>query len=877
MPDSGPIGIVGDPAPDSLTGTIAGRFEIENRVGTGGMGEVYRAQDTRLKCAVALKRLSPALRNDALYRRRLMEEAQRAVRLRNDPRVAAVYDVLETKDEIFLIMEFVEGETLRQRLSRPIQLQEFLNIASQCAEALLAANERGILHGDIKPENIMLTPAGQVKILDFGVAKQMVRTGRTSDQDSDRDNDETVDRAGTFAGTPAYMAPEILLHQPADGRADIFSLGIVFYEALTGRHPFRADSFSVTSDRIRGEKPEAAHRFNPDVSPALDSILQRMLAKKPADRYPDAGELLADLDHLQSGLTPTRLLRLLPQRQTKASVRKGFLAGAAVAVVLAGLLYVPQIRRLWTKPLGLPVIHLVVLPLRPSSTDSNERAFSDGLSEALALWLGQFGDKSRLDVVPPSEVRAESVQNVEQARKSFGATRVLEGTLSQSASQTRVIYTLIDATTGHTLGGNTVTVSSADRLEIEDRLVASVAGILGMEPKQADRAQQGTHEPAAYDYYLLGRGYLVDYHKPENVDSAIAVFKNALELDPNYARAYAGLGQSYWRKYGQTQARSWVPLAKSACMRAVELDDKLAAAHSCLGVVSNGTGDYQKALEEFRQAIVLDPGNDDALLGLAGAFEQLGRAQEAESYFKKAIDLKPQYWGGYTRLGNFYFAAARYPEAEAQYRRVTELVPEGAFGCSNLGAAYLAEGRYVEAVSQFEKSLQLQPNATGYSNLATSYFFEHRFEDAARTYENAVREKDAVYWQWGNLAEAYAQIPVETGKVQSTYRKASELVSEVLHVNPRDVEALTYASLYQAMMGNRQAAFNLLAKIPSGAPRDPELWSAAAKIHYHFGLRDQALDELQRAVAAGYPRPWVKDDPAYAGLASNLQFQRVVK
>ena len=280
MPDSAPIGIVGDPAPDSLTGTIAGRFEIENRVGTGGMGEVYRAQDTRLKCAVALKRLSPALRNDALYRRRLMEEAQRAVRLRNDPRVAAVYDVLETKDEIFLIMEFVEGETLRQRLSRPIQLQEFLNIASQCAEALLAANERGILHGDIKPENIMLTPAGQVKILDFGVAKQMVRTGRTSDQDSDRDNDETVDRAGTFAGTPAYMAPEILLHQPADGRADIFSLGIVFYEALTGRHPFRADSFSVTSDRIRGEKPEAAHRFNPDVSPALDSILQRMLVSR---------------------------------------------------------------------------------------------------------------------------------------------------------------------------------------------------------------------------------------------------------------------------------------------------------------------------------------------------------------------------------------------------------------------------------------------------------------------------------------------------------------------------------------------------------------------------------------------------------------------
>jgi serine/threonine-protein kinase len=297
------------PAQDFLTGTVAGRFEIENRVGTGGMGEVYRARDTRLKCAVALKRLSPALRNDSLYRRRLMEEAQRSAQMRNEPRVAAVYDFLETEDEFFLVMEYVEGETLRQRLSRPIQLQEFLHIAGQCAEALIAANDRGILHGDIKPENIMLTPAGQVKILDFGVAKHILGSGTGAEEDV------TIDRAGTLAGTPAYMAPEILLQKAVDGRADIFSLGIVFYESLTGRHPFRGDSFSVTSDRIRGETPVPASEFNPDVSPALECILQRMLAKKPADRYANARELLADLDHLQSGITPARLLRLLPVQQ----------------------------------------------------------------------------------------------------------------------------------------------------------------------------------------------------------------------------------------------------------------------------------------------------------------------------------------------------------------------------------------------------------------------------------------------------------------------------------------------------------------------------------------------------------------------------------
>jgi len=864
---SAPISMDSDPARDSLTGTVAGRFEIENRVGIGGMGEVYRAHDTRLKCQVALKRLAPALLNDALYRRRFLEEAQRAVCLRNDPRVAAVYDVLEVQNEIFLIMEFVEGETLRQRLARPIQMQEFLHIASQCAEALVAANDRGIIHGDIKPENIMLTPAGQVKILDFGVAKQMLRA----------DDDDTIDPSAMVSGTPAYMAPEILLKKPADGRADIFSLGIVFYESLTGRHPFRADSFSVTSDRIRGEKPTPAHSFNPDVSPALESILQRMLAKKPADRYPTATDLLADLDHLQSGITPARLLRLLPMQQRKAGVRKGFLLGAVAVALLAVLSQVQQIKQFWEKTGGPSVMRLVVLPLHTSSTDVNDRAFCDGLTEAVALWLAQFGDKTRLDVVPPSEVRAESVLNVEQARKKFGANRVLEGTVIESGSQARVIYSLVDATTGKNMDGDTVTGNHSDRLAFEEQLVASVARVLGMQPKQDDRMEQGTHEPAAYDYYLRGRGYLQDYHKPENVDSAIEVFKHALERDPNYARAYAGLGESYWRKYEHTHASSWVALSRDACQRAVDLDKDLAIAHNCLGLVSDGTGEYQQAIDEFQHAANLDPSYDDALLGLASAYDKLGRPEEAENYFKRAIQLHPQYWRGYSSLGNFYFNAARYREAEEQYRRLTTLVPEGEFGYSNLGAAYLAEGRYNDAAVQFKKALQLQSNATAYSNLATTYFYQHHFQDAARTYELAVREKDAVYWQWGNLAEAYTLIPEESAQVRPAYLKAAELVSDTLRVNPRDAEAIHYASLYQAMLGNREAAMALLRRLPAGSPADPEMRFLVAKIYYHLGMNDLAIAELEKSVSAGYSRAWVRDDPAFAGLASNLQFQQIVK
>ena len=484
MPQSSPIVAKGSLAGDSLAGTIAGRFDIEHRLGVGGMGEVYRAQDTRLKCPVALKRLSPALRHDATYRRRLVEEAQRAVRMRNEPKVAAVYDVLETGNEIFLVMEFVEGETLRQRLTRPMQLQEFLHVACQCAEALASANERGLIHGDIKPENIMLTPAGQVKILDFGVAKQILHS----------DDDQTVDSAGMVSGTPAYMAPEILLKKATDGRADIFSLGIVFYETLTGRHPFRADCFSVTSDRIRGEKPTPAHHCNADVSPALESILQRMLAKKPGDRYATAQDLLADLDHLQSGMTPARLLRFLPQQQKRASLRKGFLLGVAAAALLGVAAQLPSVHRLWQHAAGPAVVRLVVLPLRTSSTDPGNRAFCDGLTEALSLrlgqGLGQAGDQYGLEVVPPSEVRSEFVQDVGQARTKFGADRVLEGTVIEAGAQARVIYSMVDATTGRTLGGDTITVGTDDRLMIEDRLVTSVAAFLAASIRAAPVRQQ---------------------------------------------------------------------------------------------------------------------------------------------------------------------------------------------------------------------------------------------------------------------------------------------------------------------------------------------------------------------------------------------------
>src|SRR5437868_5703183 len=337
----------------SLTGQTVGRFLIQERLGKGGMGEVYKAEDTRLKRTVALKRLSPYLRSDPLYRRRFQEEAERASKL-TDQHVAALYDVIEDDQEIFLVMEFVEGETLRQRLRQLMSLEQILGIAIQCAEALVAAHARGIVHCDIKPENIMLTPAGQVKILDFGVAKHLPRADQSS----------TIDRSGTVGGTPAYMSPEVLLEKATDGRADIFSLGIVLYEALAGRHPFLCDSYVATTHRVLYESATPIHVFNPKVPEQLEHIVERAMAKEPGQRYANAQDLADDLKDVQAGVTPSKLLPIQKRSYRPPAPRLHWILGAIILVLLAGVGYLEreQIQRWATggEPVPAAQMHLAI-------------------------------------------------------------------------------------------------------------------------------------------------------------------------------------------------------------------------------------------------------------------------------------------------------------------------------------------------------------------------------------------------------------------------------------------------------------------------------------------------------------------------------------
>ena len=858
--------------PEVLSGSVVGRFRIGDRLGTGGMGEVYRAEDTKLKRLVALKRLAPQLRADSTYRRRFLEEAEHASGF-SDSHVAAVYDVLEEQGEIFLVLEYVEGETLRQRLRRPMSLDEFFGIATQCAEALAAAHEHSIVHCDIKPENIMLTNTGQVKILDFGVAKHLPR----SDQSS------TVDRAATMAGTPAYMSPEVLLEKVPDGRADVFSLGVVFYEALTGHHPFLAGSFVATTDRIRNETPAPIHIFNRSVPEGLEATVSKAMAKEPGQRYAAARDLLEDLRRVQAGLTPSKLSPVLPRLPQTGSRRRGWTAAnvAVIAVLLVIVAYrQPELRR-WLRPrVSSAPVQLAVLPFAPTGDDPGAKAFCDGLTDTLTAKLTQLTGSYPLQVVPTSEIRAEGVTSVEQARRDFGVSLVLEGSLHTSGSQVRVTYSLVDAKTRRQLRAEMVDANVADAFAVEDRVVDGVLRMLGLEIASNERvvlAAHGTGDSSAYDQYLRGRGYLLDYHKHENIDSAISAFNRALTLDPKYAQAYAALGEAYWLGYQEGQGGSdWMQKARLACNQAVADAPNLSDGYACLGGVYRGTGEYEKAVAQFQKATVLDPTSDDAFRGLADAYQKLNKPGEAEATYRQAIRLRPQYWAGYSWLGVFYWRQARYSDAAKMFQEVVTLAPDNFRGYSDLGAMYVAQARYQEAILQLEKSVSIRPTVEAYDNLGTAYFTMRKFDDAARSFEEGVKLDKTSWLSWGNLGDAYYWAPGKRQQASNAYGEAIRLADEKLRVNPRDGFVLALRATYLAMTDKREEALASLLKALSFSPTDPDVQFRAALVYNHFGETDRTLEWLQKAIAAGVPATLVRSTPDFDHLRDDPRLQRLL-
>jgi tetratricopeptide (TPR) repeat protein/tRNA A-37 threonylcarbamoyl transferase component Bud32 len=848
---------------DLLGKPLQGRFRIRARLGAGGMGEVYLADDPKLERRVALKRLSPKMRSDARYRSNLLREARRASSL-NDPHIAQVYDVLEEDGEAFLVMEYIEGVTLRQRMTSPLSPMEFFDLAIQSGEGLSTAHQNGVVHCDIKPENIMLTPAGLVKILDFGIAKRLPLpdTGATT---------TSVEPQG-LAGTLSYMAPEVLAGAAQDARSDIYALGVTLYEAWTGQRPQPSSSPNSATGG-------AAVTTRPTPPRAIELILARMFHPDAAQRYPDAAELLRDLRSVRD----SKAWDVQPHfaRGRWRSCRIAFTFAAVVLFALIALLAATRVRP-WIDQMLHPVPgqkQVAVLPFSVAGADAATLAFADGLSEVLSAKLTQLTERPEFQVVPVSEVRAKHVATATDARKEFGVNLVIEGTWQQAAGMVHVMPVLIDAATNRQLRAREFIAASSDPIGLETKVASGVLRMLEIELQPAEKptfANPGTQEPDAYAYYLRGRGYLDEFQEPENIENAIAVFGRALAQDAHYGQAYAGLGEAYWRKYEHTADAQWVAKARQACAQATELGNAGVAGNICLGLVDNGTGNFPEAAQQFRQALAMEPTSDASYIGLGAAYEGLGQRDAAEKTFQQAIRLRPQNAACYNWLGMFYYRQARYADAIRLFSQVVKISPDSYMGYNNLGAVYVDTGDYEQAIPTLSRSIAIRPDYRAYSNLGTAYFNEARYADAVNSYEQALKLDDRHYDVWGNLGDAYYFTPGRREASAAAYRRAIALATKQAEVNPHDASLLSYVAQYHAMLGEKEPAREGIARAVRLDPKSAEVAFTAAIVYNQIGDRESALNMLKKARVGGISAAALRATPNFANLQSEARFRALL-
>jgi serine/threonine-protein kinase len=852
-------------------------YKIINKIGEGGMGVVYLAEDTKLKRKVALKFLSPHFTMDEQAKVRFIHEAQTASALQHE-NICTIHEINETDEmlkspvnQLYICMDYYVGETLRDRLEKgPMEKNEAIDLIIQVAEGLSAAHNKGIIHRDIKPANIFITNEGIVKILDFGLAKSV--------------SIDTITRIGKTMGTIAYMSPEQTKGENVDYRTDIWSLAVMLYEMLSGKLPFTGEYEQAILYSIINEDPEPLKNI-PD---ELNKIITKCMAKEPDNRYSLDSELLNNLVEVRYGDQAEGNYRkrksLFKQVRSKKIFHRSILQiGIAFVLLIVVLLYLNKEKiNIWSVFISLPVEkHLVVIPFTNVANSPTVQVQINGLVEIITTRLTLLEEfQGTLSVVPATEVRSDDIKSVREARKKYDVNLAVTGSIQVKEEDVTATINLIDAESLKQLFSRLIkcSISTIHKLEYEIPIKITKMLKLEMKPEQLEilKAEILVSDTASNNY-ILGRGYLLEYQKLENIDAAIAAFKRALKEEPNYAVAYAGLGEAYLKKYNLTDDNNWVTLAIENCDKALELNDQLAPVMVTRGLIYHETGRYMEAAEEFNKAIIISPLNGDAYLNLALTYRSLNELTKAEDTYKKAIQVRPKYWGGYNRLGSFYYHHGRYEKAVEQFSKVIELTPNNTKGYANLGAVYFALDRWEDAAEVFERSLVIEPSYGTYYNLGTLYFYQQRFDKAAQMYKSALEFNDKDYEVWAVLGESYYWTPGQEELVNESYYKAIILAEKQLEVNPNNQKILADLASYNARLGNRVKAHEWLNRIIELGTADLQIQFRIGEAYEYLGERETALKWFERILEKGFSSVTFYNHLSFKDLLTDERFKKLMK
>jgi eukaryotic-like serine/threonine-protein kinase len=882
-------------APGTLLGA---RYQVLRVLGQGGMGAVYQARDQELDRIIALKVIRPELAANPSILQRFKQELilSRHVTHKN---VVRIFDLGEAGGTRFITMEYVEGEDLRGLLRQKGKFSktEAVTVIQQICRALDAAHSEGVIHRDLKPQNVMRDPQGRVVVMDFGLARSLESEGMT--------------QTGALVGTLEYMSPEQALGASLDQRSDLFAVGLIFYELLTGKTPYKADTAIASLMKRTHERAIPASEIDSSVPASLSAIVSRCLERDPKDRYQSAADLLKELEAWSSDpdlavsshvgvassapRVPAPASQVSGPRSVQISLnlpsQRGWMWAAVALGVVVLFFAIPVTRHLIFRPAmenvgteaveGIPDLskgkYIAVLPLKVLGGGKSLGYVADGLVDALSAKMFQLQSVHVASSTAVEKATSKD-QPIAKIARALGVNLILQGTVVGSPDKLRITLNLEDVAGNRRLWTQEFSGVTQDLLTLEDQIYTGLVQALELQPSSEEMAKSGVHpteNAKAYDLYLKGSDALRGTQGTRDIESAVRFFEGALHDDSGFALAYTGLADADLRLYKSSKDPINAQKAVAAAQKAASLNPNLPEVHLSLGSVYNATGKNAEAVGELKKALALAPNSDEAYRRLGDAYRDGGRKPEAIAAYQSAVNANPYYWSNHNTLGGAYFDFGNSEKALQEYQKVSELAPDNPIGYQNTGAVYFRLGKWEDSITAFQKSLNIQPDATIYSDIGTAYFFLKRYDDAIKMFEKAVQTSPQDEQLMGNLADAY-RAAGRKDQATATYDKAIQLTFRQLQVNPKLASVTGDLALYYAKNGDGAHALEYMRQARSLDREDLQLLYYQAEIYCLTSHPKDAIATLRQAFQKGYSPEEAMNDPELGSLKSLPEFTKLL-